>query len=318
MSHEKPLQPPARPARSAVLLSSLAFLSLLLGAPLAAWLLLARGAPASLVVGAFVAGEAVLILLLERAFPYEPAWNRARGDLQTDVVNAISVKLPDIVARGAGTALKAGLAVALAGSLGRGVWPSHLPFVAQVLLVLVPADLAKYWLHRLGHEHPTLWRFHAVHHGPSRVYSLNGFRVHPINHLWNFFFDVTVPIALGAGPMVLAVASVARAMSSLLQHANIALYLGPLNKVFSTPVLHRWHHSTELLEANTNYGSMLIIWDVLFGTYYQPADRPHPATLGLADGATLPEGFAGQLAWPFCQERLATTCFTARIRGLLR
>jgi hypothetical protein len=59
------------------------------------------------------------------------------------------------------------------------------------------------------------------------------------------------------------------------QHANIRLILGPLNWVFSTNELHRWQHADRPEEANRNYGGVLVIWDLVFGTYLRrPGARP--------------------------------------------
>jgi len=37
--------------------------------------------------------------------------------------------------------------------------------------------------------------------------------------------------------------------------------------VIPSPLMHRLHHSMLRVEHNTNYGSMLSVWDRLFGTF---------------------------------------------------
>ena len=37
--------------------------------------------------------------------------------------------------------------------------------------------------------------------------------------------------------------------------------------IIPSPMMHRLHHSTLKSEHNTNYGSMLSVWDRLFGTF---------------------------------------------------
>lgn len=54
-----------------------------------------------------------------------------------------------------------------------------------------------------------------------------------------------------------------------------------------------------LAEANTNYGSNLTVWDVVFGTYFLPRDRRMPAAIGIADLPAFPGGYLAQLASPF-------------------
>lgn len=67
---------------------------------------------------------------------------------------------------------------------------------------------------------------------------------------------------------------------------------------------HRWHHSRTLEEANTNYGSNLIIWDLVFGTFFLPRERQPPATIGIANMPDFPATYLSQLASPFTWRRI--------------
>jgi len=69
--------------------------------------------------------------------------------------------------------------------------------------------------------------------------------------------------------------------------------------VFSMAEGHRWHHSRTTAEANNNYGSNLIVWDLVFGTFYLPRDREPPTAIGVADLPRFPRGYLAQLAAPF-------------------
>lgn len=80
-------------------------------------------------------------------------------------------------------------------------------------------------------------------------------------------------IILGAGREVTALFFVANGIIGLLQHCNVDLRLGWLNYVFSMVEPHRWHHTREIAQSNTNYGSNLSIWDVVFGTFYLPRNE---------------------------------------------
>ena len=42
-------------------------------------------------------------------------------------------------------------------------------------------DFVGYWTHRLAHEVPFMWRFHAVHHSPEHMDWVSGFRIHPFD-----------------------------------------------------------------------------------------------------------------------------------------
>jgi sterol desaturase/sphingolipid hydroxylase (fatty acid hydroxylase superfamily) len=71
---------------------------------------------------------------------------------------------------------------------------------------------------------------------------------------------------------------------------------GLFDLVFSTPRLHRWHHSKDLREGNTNYGENIVLFDQIFGTYFNP-DRPSSTDIGIK-GQIAPS-FVGQLTQPF-------------------
>jgi sterol desaturase/sphingolipid hydroxylase (fatty acid hydroxylase superfamily) len=62
-----------------------------------------------------------------------------------------------------------------------------------------------------------------------------------------------------------------------------------------------------LVEANSNYGSNLTVWDVVFGTFFLPRNREPPAAIGIADLPHFPAGYLAQLAAPFRWSRLKTS-----------
>jgi sterol desaturase/sphingolipid hydroxylase (fatty acid hydroxylase superfamily) len=183
------------------------------------------------------------------------------------------------------------------GGFVLAIWPAHWPIWAQVLLKLSAGDLLRYWLHRWSHECPILWRIHAVHHYPRKLYSVNVFRFHPADKAVQFLGDSLPFILLGVGPVVLAYYFVIYATSGLFQHSNSDLRLGWLNYLVSGPEVHRWHHSRLIEESNHNYAHTLIVWDLLFGTYYWPHDAD-VGRLGLL-GESYPARFFGQLLAPF-------------------
>ena len=61
--------------------------------------------------------------------------------------------------------------------------------------------------------------------------------------------------------------------------------------------MHRWHHSRVVAESNSNFGNNIIVWDILFGSRFFPADR-EVAALGLEQRG-YPQDFISQMATPF-------------------
>lgn len=109
-------------------------------------------------------------------------------------------------------------------------------------------------------------------------------------------FDTLPFIALGVHE-VLSLYFVWYAVNGFFQHSNVNVRLGWLNYVVSGPELHRWHHSMLKEESNHNYGNHLIVWDVVFGSRYLPADR-EVGMLGLMN-RRYSDGFVAQMTAPF-------------------
>ena len=176
-------------------------------------------------------------------------------------------------------------------------WPHHLPYWVQAIVMILVADFLRYWFHVACHKNSFLWRFHAVHHSPDKLYWINTGRFHPIEKAAQFLFDALPFILLGISESVLAFYFVFYAVNGFFQHSNIELRFGVLNYLISTAELHRFHHSRVASEANSNYGNNTIIWDVLFGTRYLPAGR-NIEKLGLKN-TKYPLSFLEQLKTPF-------------------
>ena len=265
---------------------------------LALWLLPRLGAPLTLIVCQGVG--AVLVALAEHAWPFRRDWNRSHGDLGTDFVHVlVSGFGATALARPAAAALGVVIAGWLSATVGLGWWPRDWPLLAQLALALPLAELPQYWLHRWQHERPWLWRFHAVHHSAPRLYWLNAARFHPVDLGLLYLVGYVPLVALGCPEEVIMLFALFDAVFGMLQHCNADVRLGPLNYVFSMAEPHRWHHSRVLEEANTNYGSNLIVWDLVFGSFFLPADRDPPAAIGIADRPDYPQTWAAQMVAPF-------------------
>jgi sterol desaturase/sphingolipid hydroxylase (fatty acid hydroxylase superfamily) len=248
----------------------------------------------------------VVIAATERVLYWQRDWLHSRGDLKVDighllVSGLITTRLLEIPIRLAAIAGSAWLASRIGGS----IWPSGWNLWLQLAAALVVGEFFMYWAHRLGHEWPWLWRFHAMHHSAPRLYFLNAVRFHPVDIAISNFAPMVPLILLGADDRVIALFGLVSAVHGLFQHANIVLKLGPLNWIFSMAELHRWHHSRLLEESNTNFGQNLIVWDVVFGTRFLPADQEPPSDIGIADLPAFPMDYWGQLTSPFHWKRIA-------------
>lgn len=258
----------------------------------------ANGADLHLAV--LLPGLGVLLagMIGERYLPYRSAWNGVGQDTRTDVWSAATLfavvdpVLQMLVPLAATASLSAVPALA-----ALAVFPVHWPFVAQVLLALLLAELGSYCSHRLHHALPSLWWLHALHHGSERLYALNNFRIHPLNYALNHMAGIFPLLLIGTPEHVILACMALCYPVLMLQHANLRLQSGWLNRVFSTNEVHRWHHSAAPGEGDCNFGRTLVLWDQVFGSFrYLPA-RNDPAAIGLYPGHAYPHraSFVDQL-----------------------
>ena len=256
------------------------------------------GVEISILLTAAGIASMVLVGVLERVLPYRTDWNKSRGDVPTDMISfALIAGIFEPVWKSIGVASALWLSIKIA-PYGVRLFPADIPLAAQVVLVFLIAEFGKYWVHRWHHENSFLWDFHAMHHVSTRLYVLNNFRLHPFNHLITYLFSL-LPLALiGAPTEPLLVYSSVFIGVTFFQHANVDLKYGALNYVFSTNVLHRWHHSKKLSEGNRNYGSVLMIWDIVFGTFHYPAEAAAPENIGISNIGYPEQGYLSQVLWP--------------------
>ena len=150
---------------------------------------------------------------------------------------------------------------------------ADLPVWAKILTVVVVLDGLAYLAHVLMHKLPAAWRFHRVHHSDALVDVTTAFRQHPLETLWRYSFQLAGALALGASSLAVAVYLAFSALNAQLEHADVSLPWGldrTLRTLFSTPAMHRVHHSRARPDTDRNYSNIFSFWDRLFGTYRAP------------------------------------------------
>lgn len=213
-----------------------------------------------------------VIAVGERRRPFSEDWQHSDGDLAEDVKFLASIGLPTVLGRLLGRRLSRRLPTVVDGD--------RLGAVPAVVLAVVAYDLHHTLYHRLFHEWGPGWRVHSVHHSPRRLYLMNATRFHPIEILVDVTGETVISRLIRLNGPQEAAYMVIRGVYGQLQHANIDVDSGPLNRLFSTPDLHRWHHSEIYEEGDNNYGAVTSVWDQLFGSYFDP-DRPFGSRLGV-------------------------------------
>jgi sterol desaturase/sphingolipid hydroxylase (fatty acid hydroxylase superfamily) len=173
-----------------------------------------------------------------------------------------------------------------------------LEFAARVLLILVVLDFLAYWAHRLQHAVPAFWAFHRMHHDERHLNASTGMRQHWLQ-LPFLQIVVMLPVAWLFGLDALSPAVVwIPAAVSMFQHMNVRLQMGRATPLLMGPQLHRLHHSSDARFYNSNYATILPLWDLLFGTYRAPrAGQFDPAGVaGVGPTHTVGRALFGPLA----------------------
>jgi sterol desaturase/sphingolipid hydroxylase (fatty acid hydroxylase superfamily) len=172
-----------------------------------------------------------------------------------------------------------------------------LPFLPQLLLCILVADLAQYWTHRAYHEVPFLWRFHAVHHSTKTMDWLAGSRMHMLELIVTRVLVLGSLYVLGFEKSVMDVYIIVVGFQAVFNHANVHVNWGPLKYLIVTPDFHHWHHSSDQIALDKNYAAHFSFIDHLFGTAIK-GQQGFPEQYGVF-GDYMPDGFTAQQRFPF-------------------
>ena len=216
------------------------------------------------------------------------------------------------------------LAILLTGKLGAWLAPDYkdslaqLPSWAMVGILLVGDDLTQYLWHRVSHSR-WLWPLHRAHHSASYM----SIRVTYRN---NFFYYLMMPglwiagalLYLGIGGMVYALYIVIKLTVIMGAHCSwrwdeplykvhaLRPVMWVLERTVSTPATHWAHHAITNDDGvghyKGNFGNLLFIWDMIFGTAH--ITRRYPAEVGLIDDKLFgAEHWGHQMFYPLVQSQ---------------
>jgi sterol desaturase/sphingolipid hydroxylase (fatty acid hydroxylase superfamily) len=217
--------------------------------------------------------------------------NPSSGDNALDIIGFIIV-----------VGLTQPLIFFIVNKIGLSVAPEYknaladLPWYAMFGILLLADDMLQYWWHRLSHS-PLLWPLHRAHHTADYMSIRMTYRN-------NFFYYLLMPgiwvsgvfIFLGFGNaflfyIVLKLAVVSGAHSAFRWDERLysIKVLKPLmwlvQRTISTPSTHWAHHALTNEDGVGNYkgnfGNLLFIWDIIFGSAH--ITQQYPKEIGLVD-----------------------------------
>ena len=139
--------------------------------------------------------------------------------------------------------------------------------VAGWLALYLLVEFAYYWHHRLTHRVRWFWATHSVHHSSNELMLASALRLGWTGRLGGAIAFFTPLMWVGFAPQAVFGLVAAGLFYQFWIHADWLPRLGPLEWVFNTPTHHRVHHASNPEYLDCNYGSTLIVFDRLFGTF---------------------------------------------------
>jgi sterol desaturase/sphingolipid hydroxylase (fatty acid hydroxylase superfamily) len=211
------------------------------------------------------------------------------------------------------------VAEAVAGILGRAlggplvVAPVWVARAVATLATFLAYEIAYYLAHYMLHRVPVLWAVHKTHHSAEVLTPLTIYRVHPLESL--FFINIVAVFSgtayalsaemTGHAAGVLEIGGTNAILTifyftfAQLQHSQFWIPLtGLAGKVLLSPAHHQIHHSVDPAHYNTNLGSLLAVWDWMFGTLHVPSREPARLRFGVLDGNAEPHRIHSLLVTP--------------------
>ncbi len=194
----------------------------------------------------------ILLLVLERIFPavtLRENFARLGRNFSMSFFNAVAGPL---------------LVVPITVFASRVQWHWYPHYIIADLLLL---DCWIYIWHRLNHRIPFLWRFHEVHHLDETLDATTALRFHFGEIILSALVRALVIIILGVPFLTVVIFEVIVTVAALFHHSNVAVpkwLEKPLSFVIVTPSIHFVHHHALRSDMDSNYSTVLSVWDHVF------------------------------------------------------
>lgn len=227
-----------------------------------------------------------LFFVLWCAEAWIPFWHEAKSspprlrhagrNLTVTVVNVVLVGLLFSSATA--------FSVSWAESAGFGLlrW-MRLPAGVSMVAALILMDAWMYAWHRMNHVVPFLWRFHRMHHSDPAMDVTTATRFHPGEMVFSSILRLAVIPLLGMSLWQVVIYELIFLPAIQWTHCGVRVaewFDRASRVVFVSPRMHRVHHSRYQPETDSNYASILSVWDRLGGTF-RLRDDPSTIELGL-------------------------------------
>jgi len=156
-----------------------------------------------------------------------------------------------------------------------------LPGWAHAAGAVLLFDFWSYIWHRMNHEIPFFWRFHRVHHSDPNMDVTTASRFHIGEIFFSSLFRIPLIALLGIYLWELVLYETLMFAVVQFHHSDIGIPDAvdrALRAVIVSPNMHRVHHSRWQPETDSNYSSLLSVWDRLARTFRL---NPNPKNIRL-------------------------------------
>jgi sterol desaturase/sphingolipid hydroxylase (fatty acid hydroxylase superfamily) len=210
--------------------------------------------------GGIVVSALLVLMLLERAFPMVRARSNINRLAQNFSLAGINFLIGPLIV------VPVTAFATVSGLHWRPDWWSGWFGLVLDLLIL---DCWIYFWHRLNHVVPFLWRFHVVHHLDENLDASSALQFHFGEVVLSSLVRAVVIILLGIPLFTVVVFETLVTAAAIFHHSNIKLptHLETiLSFIIVTPSIHWVHHHALQRDTDSNYSTILSVWDRLFGS----------------------------------------------------
>ncbi len=252
-----------------------------------------------------LAAISLLMVVLERLFPWRPQQKQLRPKLWSDLIHLVfnghflGILLAGLAATWVLPHLDQWLAAqGLTDAVYRNA-AAHWPVWAQILVALVVIDFLQWCVHNMLHRVPALWELHKAHHSvkDGEMDWIVSFRFSWLEVIVYKSVLYLPLVFLGFAWEALMFHAIFGTLIGHLNHSNLDLGHGPWRYVLNSPRMHIWHHDyCGDAKTTVNFGIIFSCWDWIFGTAKMPDDPPEH--IGFQGVEAFPENFFAQEIWP--------------------
>ncbi|GDX38466.1 sterol desaturase [Methylocystaceae bacterium] len=186
--------------------------------------------------------------------------------------------------------------------------------IISTIILFLAYEIGYYVDHYLKHRVSILWELHKLHHTADVLTPLTNFRNHPIDNLvFGYMLAFFIGGASGFLDWMFAQKTVIFSVDGKniififflwtighLQHSEFWIpFRGLWGYLILSPAHHQIHHSRDPQHFNRNLGSVLAIWDWLFGTLEIPSECNPKLIFGAKQDGSNPHSLYGILVTPF-------------------